>query len=107
MASWKRVLDLRSLTVGWTAAAAILVGVAGSASALDGVPLSTGEGEAAEPSQNGCPALTQIKYPFLSCRRDDYGNVVLVSEGGVVSSPGHMPEQDRFVAGDGYWGPDR
>lgn len=107
MASGKRILELRGRTVGWAAAGAILLGVAGSASALDGVALSAGEVSAAEPAESGCPTLTHIKYPFLSCQRDAYGNVVLVSEGGIVSSPGHMPEQDPFVEGDGYWGPDR
>jgi hypothetical protein len=90
------------------ASAAILFALAGQASALDGLSLS-GEagGETADVAATGCPALTKIKYPFLSCQRDAQGSAVLDDQGSVVSSPGHMPEQAAFVEGNGYWGPDR
>lgn len=43
---------------------------ASAASALDGIDLSS---PAAEVEEGECPALTQIKYPFLSCATGQIG----------------------------------
>ena len=50
-----------------------LAGIAGAAGALD--DLIPGRVAAAE--GDACPALTQIKYPFISCEANEYGGTTL------------------------------
>jgi hypothetical protein len=89
-------------------AAAFLLGVFGSATALDSISVPGGV-EAMSPTSTDsnsvvCPQLVRIKYPFATCTRDAFGNVLLDAMG-PKPSPGHAPTSSDFVAGDkGYWG---
>jgi len=59
---------------------------------------------AAEPDRSvECPGLVRVKYPFLSCVRDEAGNVVFDAEPEPITVS-RMPDMDPFVESDDYWG---
>ena len=100
------------------AAAVLIVSLATPAMAMDGITIiDEGEPMVAEAPAKPvpgapapCPTLTQIKYPWLSCQTDTWGNTVVASTGQVEG----FQDIDRvtsksflFVRGDwGYWGPE-
>ena len=56
-----------------------IAGPATPAAALD--DLAIGGAAAPAASGNGCPELTRIKYPWASCRPNDWGGIRLGSPG--------------------------
>jgi hypothetical protein len=68
------------------------------ASALEGIDLSK---EAAPAAAGECPALIQIKYPFLSCKS---GQIGLASGNATWENSRQIPRQGDFNEGNGYWG---
>jgi hypothetical protein len=64
-------------------------------------------GAVGEPNVVECPQLVRIKYPFLTCSIDTYGNVLMDGAGSSLSA-GHAPKTTHFIEGDhGYWGNSR
>jgi hypothetical protein len=70
-----RVATRSGRLLALAAATALALAAAGSAGALEG--LSPAQVSAAE--GGACPALTQIKYPWISCQANEYGGVTLSS----------------------------
>ena len=69
-----------ALWVGLLAIAVLgIAGPATPASALDDIAI--GGGATATASENGCPELTRIKYPWASCQPNAWGGVSLGSPG--------------------------
>jgi hypothetical protein len=62
------------MLLGAGAAALLAAGSAAPALALETVSPRSVQ----EPAGDVCPALTAIKYPWLSCRGNDYGGVTLM-----------------------------
>ena len=74
----------------------VVLSVAGACAAENG-PESAPAPVAAEASRSvDCPALTRVKYPFLSCVEDAAGNVVF-DAAPVRIEGSQMPELDPFV----------
>ena len=65
-------------------------------------PASGVEPETVEDRSVACPALIQVKYPFLRCERDAYGHAVLAHEPQILITS-QMPDLDPYVEGDAYW----
>ena len=73
--------------------------------------------KAAEAALTACPALTQIKYPFLQCEPTPWGTMVLsATENGtaVLGAENALPDWKKvsnwhgsWVNGPGYWGDSR
>lgn len=89
------------------ALAGLVALAAGSAAALDGIDLSEAP---AAPAAGECPALIQIKYPFLSCAGGD-GSPTLVQAKPLApnsswESARQIPPMSDWTEGDGTWGPD-
>jgi hypothetical protein len=74
------------------AVALLAGGFAASASALDDISIGAGDSAGA----GACPALTQIKYPFLSCTPNAYGGVTLSMPGQPAPLECHL----RAVSGE-------
>ena len=89
---------------------ALAMGLAGSASAIDGVDVPGGVEKAAVVTNSTsveCPQLTRLKYPFITCSADAHGNVVMNTMGEPLKGE-RQPKGGSFVdEGDGYWGPVR
>jgi hypothetical protein len=72
----------------------------GSASALDGIDLSS----PAEPTADGeCPRLIQIKYPFLSCADGQIGQS---DANETWDNSRQIPMMSDWTEGDSVFGPD-
>ena len=78
----------------------LLAGMAGSASALEGIDLSSPAVEAAE---GECPRLIQIKYPFLSCTNGEMG---LADGDENWDNSRRIPMLSGWTEGDAAFGPD-
>jgi len=73
--------------------------------------------KAAETALTACPALTQIKYPFLECEPTPWGSMVLsptANGGAALAAENPLPNWKKvsnwhgnWVNGPGYWGPRR
>lgn len=50
-----------------------------------------------------CPALTRVKYPFLSCAMGAYGQIVLAGPAQEIVTS-QMPPMDPFITNMDYWG---
>lgn len=50
-----------------------------------------------------CPWLTRTKYPFLTCTRDQWGQIVLSGPVQVLETS-QMPEMDPYVLSTSYIG---
>ena len=50
-----------------------------------------------------CPALTRVKYPFLACAKDAYGQIVLAGPAQEIVTS-QMPPMDPFIDNMDYWG---
>ena len=86
-----------ALTVSLLFAGGLL---AGSASALEGIDLSS----PAEPTAAGeCPRLIQIKYPFLGCTN---GQIGLSDANETWEDARQIPRMTDWTEGDAAWGPD-
>ena len=73
---------------------------AGSASALE--DLSPGALKAAP--GDACPALTQIKYPWLTCQANEFGGVSLSAPGEAAPLVCHLRLRDgRCAASPNDW----
>jgi hypothetical protein len=90
----------RGLATAFIGSIFLLAGVAGSASALEGIDLSSPAVEAAE---GECPRLIQIKYPFLSCTS---GQIGLADADENWDNSRRIPIQSDWIEGDTVWGPD-
>lgn len=92
------------MEIGWLVAAAALLtaGCAGSTPPAV-APAATSEVAADADRTVDCPALTRVKYPFLSCVKDAAGHVVFDAEPQVMTVS-QMPALDPFVESDDYWG---
>ena len=92
MSKWK----MTQMCVG-VGAAIVALGCAG--------PKAANQAPAEEAAANQsveCPELTRLKYPFLTCKTDAYGNVVL--DGSTILKTSQMPPLDPFVESEDYWG---
>jgi len=91
---WAHALHILTISLFFSLFAAT------SASALDGIDLST----PAEPTAEGeCSRLVQIKYPFLSCAKGEIGQS---DEDETWYNSRRIPEGSGFVEGPGYFGED-
>ena len=85
---------------------AVLATVLGSAPAfaLDSVDLAA---KPAAEGDNACPALTQVKYPWLVCKAGAHGAVSLSTRAHEQTweNTRNIPRGFDFTEGDGYWGP--
>lgn len=61
-------------------------------------------GEQPEPeTQVVCPALTEIKYPFMACTE---GKLWTVDTHATWENSRRIPLMSEWTEGDGTWGPD-
>lgn len=94
---------------GAGALAGMMILGAGSASALDGVIVVPGGRSAPQRDvgSRSCPALTRVKYPWLECATDVYGNVQLVapSIASMTVEGRKIPVGYLWDEGPAYWGP--
>lgn len=78
------------------------LGVSGPALALESIGVPDGvEVNSGEAASEGCPQLTRLKYPFLSCSKDENGNTTLTAFGTGYAAA--VENHDDFVLGNGYW----
>ncbi|MEE3329035.1 MAG: hypothetical protein VX252_16975 [Myxococcota bacterium] len=50
-----------------------------------------------------CPYLIEARYPFLECKKDAWGSIVLDAPVQEITGL-RIPKMDSFVDGPGYWG---
>lgn len=81
-------------------ASALLLLVAGGASALEGIDLSAAPAPTAE---GECPRLIQIKYPFLAC---EGGQIGLSGADETWENSRQIPELGTWTESEGAYGPD-
>ena len=85
--------------VGALALSSLLL-VAGQATALDGIDLSS----PAEATAAGeCPQLIKIKYPGLACATGQIGQS---DANETWDNTRHLQRQSGWTEGDGYFGPE-
>jgi len=88
----------------WLLVLGLLAFAAGCAGRGGPVAAPTAAGESAQVDRTvECPWLTKVKYPFLSCMKDDEGNIVFDAAPQVLTVS-QMPPMDPFVESDAYWG---
>ena len=75
MAAHPLIDRAKKMLVPMAATGLALGGLAAPATALETISLETVKA----PAAGSCPALTAIKYPWLSCREGEYGGVTLVA----------------------------
>jgi hypothetical protein len=94
-----------SLLAGLLFAGLATLLITGSAQALDGIMLSGSDAPEAEAGAeaSGCPALIQIKYPFLSCANGQIGQS---DSNETWDDSRRIQIMSDWTEGDGYWGPD-
>lgn len=89
------------MTIGIVASALVaaplmLGGLAAPVAALDDLSPTAVAKAPAKDKGDVCPELTRIKYPWLSCRANEYGGTTLV----LPSQPPPLPCNLRLANGD-------
>jgi hypothetical protein len=87
---------------GLATAGLSLLMLSSPALALEPISVPDGVETAAEAPADGCPLLTRLKYPFLSCSKGENGSITLDQRG--TQYRREVPNHDPFVTGVGYWG---